>query len=197
MTKRQSKAIPCVFLWYIPWCAHHIQSGVGALKIFPEMIFDFSYIFRIRWIISNKVTEFCKWYFYNQSSRGRAPIWEQIKWYIVANYTCVYVDYSDVTWEPWYLDSRQLDCSFNYKLTGKKLPKIPITIPSWGKFGTCLSQTYPVIARSYHSSSKSKHLENAYFAVHGFKYLCEISKGTFGRSHKILDHTQKYAFYWL
>ena len=34
------------------------------------------------------------------------------------------------------------------------------------------------------------------FAVYGFKTLCEISKGTFEISHKILNpYTAKYAFY--
>ena len=34
------------------------------------------------------------------------------------------------------------------------------------------------------------------FAVYGFKILCEISKGTFEISHKILNpYTAKYAFY--
>ena len=36
------------------------------------------------------------------------------------------------------------------------------------------------------------------FAVYGFKILCEISKGTFEISHKILNpYTAKYAFYCL
>ena len=37
---------------------------------------------------------------------------------------------------------------------------------------------------------------NAYFAVYGFKILCEISKVPFEISHKILNpYTAKYAFY--
>ena len=36
------------------------------------------------------------------------------------------------------------------------------------------------------------------FAVDGFKILCEISKGTFEISHKILDpYTAKCSFYCL
>ena len=37
---------------------------------------------------------------------------------------------------------------------------------------------------------------NAYFAVYGFKILCEIWKGTFEISYKILNpYSAKYAFY--
>ena len=40
--------------------------------------------------------------------------------------------------------------------------------------------------------------QNAHFAVYGFKILCEISKGTFEISHKILNpYTAKYAFHRL
>ena len=39
---------------------------------------------------------------------------------------------------------------------------------------------------------------DAYFAVYGLKILCEISKGTFEISYKILNpYTKKYAFYCL
>ena len=43
---------------------------------------------------------------------------------------------------------------------------------------------------------KNKSRLNAHLAVYGFKILCEISKGTFEISHKILNpYTAKYAFY--
>ena len=62
--------------------------------------------------------------------------------------------------------------------------------------GARLTKTYDVITLRYRKLSNVWHLLNAYFAVYGFQILCEISKGTFEISQKILKpYTAKYTFY--
>ena len=52
------------------------------------------------------------------------------------------------------------------------------------------------IQRYRNSHAKIENSKNAYFAVYGFKILCEISKVPFEISHKNLNpYTAKYAFY--
>ena len=58
-----------------------------------------------------------------------------------------------------------------------------------------LIKAYGVTSHRYRKSH-TKIEVNIYFAVYGFKILCDISKDTFEISRKIFNpYTAKYAFY--